>query len=107
MKKTIAVAASKITDHNIHEGKGKAFKHNTTSTNQITLDREALEGVETLRNWTPSLISKEGVNEQIGKEEGEILQLNNIWTPKQLSHNTKVRILGTEVKTSHLYGEQL
>ncbi|VDP25742.1 unnamed protein product [Schistosoma curassoni] len=107
MKKTIAVAASTTTDHNIHEGKGKAFKHNTTSANQITLDGEALESVETLRNWTASLISKEGVNERIDKEEGELLQLNNIWTPKQLSHNTKVRILGIEVKTSHLYGEEL
>ncbi|VDP42638.1 unnamed protein product [Schistosoma curassoni] len=42
-KTTSVAAASAAVDINIHKGKSKIFKYNTACTNQITLDREALE----------------------------------------------------------------
>ncbi|VDP36993.1 unnamed protein product [Schistosoma mattheei] len=42
-KTTSVVAASAAVGINIHKGESKIFKYNTTFTNQITLDREALE----------------------------------------------------------------
>ncbi|VDO66040.1 unnamed protein product [Schistosoma margrebowiei] len=46
------------------------------------------------------------VKARIGKARAAYLQLKDIWNSKQLSTNTKVRILITNVKTVLLYGEE-
>ncbi|VDP42480.1 unnamed protein product [Schistosoma curassoni] len=42
----------------------------------------------------------------IGKARAAYLQLKNIWNSRQLSTNTKVRILNTNIKTVLLYGAE-
>ncbi|XP_018646720.1 map-kinase activating death domain protein,putative [Schistosoma mansoni] len=46
------------------------------------------------------------VRARIGKARAAYLQLKNIWSSKQLSTNTKVRIFNTNVKTVLLYGAE-
>ncbi|VDP27918.1 unnamed protein product [Schistosoma margrebowiei] len=44
------------------------------------------------------------LNERIGKARAAYLQLKNIWSSKQLSTNTKVKIFNTNSKTVLLCG---
>ena len=46
------------------------------------------------------------VRARIGKARAAYLQLKNIWSSKQLSTNTKIRIFNTNVKTVVLYGAE-
>ncbi|CAH8612386.1 unnamed protein product [Schistosoma rodhaini] len=83
-------------------------RYNTICANQITLDGEALEDVETF-TYLGSIIDEHGgsdadVRARIGKARAAYLQLKSIWSSKQLSTNTKVRIFNTNVKTVLLYG---
>ncbi|VDP62971.1 unnamed protein product [Schistosoma curassoni] len=103
-EKTISVAAdSEAVGLNIHKGKSKIPQYNTACNNQIALDGEDLEDVKTI-TYLGSIIDEHGgfdadVKARVGKARVAYLQLKNIWNPKQLSINTKVRIFNTNVKT--------
>ncbi|VDP78788.1 unnamed protein product [Schistosoma mattheei] len=88
----------------------KVLKYNSENSNPITLDGETLEDVESF-TYLGSIIDEQvgsdaDVKARIGKAKAAFLQLNNIWNSKQLSTNTKVRILNTNVKTVLLYGAE-
>ncbi|VDP62458.1 unnamed protein product [Schistosoma mattheei] len=107
-EKTISVAAASAALRlNIHRKRSKILRYNTTGTNQITLDREALEDVKPF-TYLSSIIDEHSgcdadVKVRIAKRRAAYLQLKNIWNSKQLSTNTKVRIFDTNVKTVLLY----
>ncbi|VDO68746.1 unnamed protein product [Schistosoma mattheei] len=99
---------------------GKAFNRSSTlnthsrihqaCTNPVTVDGEDLEDVKTF-TYLDSIIDEHGgsdvdVKAQIGKARAAYLQLNNIWNSKQLSTNTNVRILNTNIKIVQLYGAE-
>ncbi|CAH8462351.1 unnamed protein product [Schistosoma mattheei] len=93
---------------NIHKGKSRILRYNTACTNRMTIDGEDLEDVKTF-TYLGSIIDEQGgsdadVKARIGKARAVYLQLRNIWSSKQLSTNTKVRIFNTNVKTVLLYG---
>ncbi|VDP36686.1 unnamed protein product [Schistosoma margrebowiei] len=95
---------------NMHNGKSKILRYNTTCINRITLHGEALKDVKSFTHLG-SIIDEHGgsdayVNARIGKARAEYLQLKNIWNSKHLSTNTKVRIFNTNVKTVLLYGAE-
>ncbi|VDP23927.1 unnamed protein product [Schistosoma margrebowiei] len=103
-------AASAAVGLNIHRGKSKVLRYNTTCTDPITFDREDLEDVKTF-TYLGSIIDEHGgsdadVKARIAKARAAYLQLRNIWNSKQLSTNTKVRIFNTNVKTVLLYGSE-
>ncbi|VDP54663.1 unnamed protein product [Schistosoma curassoni] len=108
-KKTTSVtAASAAVGLNIHKGKSKILRYNTTCTNSITIDEEDLEDGKAF-TYLGSIIDEHGgsdadVNARIGKARAVYLQLKNIRNSKQLSTNTKVRIFNKNVKTILLYG---
>ncbi|VDO72332.1 unnamed protein product [Schistosoma curassoni] len=102
-KTTNVAAASAAVGLNIHKGKSKILRYNTTCANPITIDGEDLEDVKNF-TYLGSIIDEQGgsdsdVKARIGKARAAYLQLENIWNSKQLSTNTKVRIRNTNVKT--------
>ncbi|VDP51788.1 unnamed protein product [Schistosoma curassoni] len=75
----VAAASEAVVDLNIHKGKSKILRYNTTHTNQITLDGEDLEDVKTV-TYLGSMIHKQGssdadVKVRIGKARAAFLQL--------------------------------
>ncbi|VDP21264.1 unnamed protein product [Schistosoma margrebowiei] len=109
-KMTSVATASAAIGLNIHKGKSKVLRYNTACTNPITIDGEALEDVKNF-TYLRSIIDEHGgsdedVKARIGKVRASYLQLKNIWSSKQLSTNTKVRIFNTNVKTVLLYGAE-
>ncbi|VDP03270.1 unnamed protein product [Schistosoma mattheei] len=103
-EKTTSIAATlAVVGLNIHNGESKIVRYNTTCTNQMTLDGEALRDVKSF-TFLGSIIDERGgpdadVNARIGKARAKYPQLKNIWNSRQLSTNTKVRIFTTNVKT--------
>ncbi|VDP82519.1 unnamed protein product, partial [Schistosoma mattheei] len=100
-EKTTSVAAVGL---NIQKEKSKILRYNTACNNPITIDGEALEDLKSF-TYLGSIIDEQGgsdadVKARIGKARAAYLQLRNIWSSKQLSTNTKVRIFNTNVKTS-------
>ncbi|VDO82862.1 unnamed protein product [Schistosoma margrebowiei] len=57
VKTTIVAAASTALVLNIHKGKSKILRYNTTCTNPITLDGEELDDVKPLHIWAASLMN--------------------------------------------------
>ncbi|VDP31862.1 unnamed protein product [Schistosoma curassoni] len=88
-EKTNSVAAASATvGLNIHRGKSKIPQYSTACNNQITLDAEDLEDVNTF-TYLSSIIDEHGgsdtdVKVRIGKARAVYLQLKNIWNSKQL-----------------------
>ncbi|VDO90203.1 unnamed protein product [Schistosoma curassoni] len=106
-KTTSVEEASASAGLNIYQGKSKIIRYNTACDNRITLDEEDLEDVKTftyLSNITDEHSrSDAAVKARIYKGRATFLHLKNIWNSKQLSTNTNVRILSTNVKTVLLY----
>ncbi|VDP63090.1 unnamed protein product [Schistosoma mattheei] len=79
-------AASTPVGLNIHKGKSKILlyiKYNTTCTNLVIIEREALQDVKTF-TYLVSMIDEHGgsdadVKAWIGKARTAYLQLENIW----------------------------
>jgi hypothetical protein len=95
---------------NIHRGKSKVLKANATSTAPVTLEGEALEEVDSF-TYLGSIIDRQGgteadVRARIGKARAAFLQLRNIWSSRELSFRTKVRLFNTNVKAVLLYGAE-
>ncbi|VDO55081.1 unnamed protein product [Schistosoma margrebowiei] len=110
-EKTTSVAeCSAAVGLNIHKGKSKIFLYSTTCTNLITLDGEALKDIKTF-TYLGSIIDEHGgsdedVKARIGKARSTYLQLKNISKSKQLSINTKLTILNTNINTVTPCGKQ-
>ncbi|VDO88596.1 unnamed protein product [Schistosoma margrebowiei] len=106
-KTTSVVAASATVSLNIHKGKSKILRYEITCNNRITLDGEDLEDLKTFTYLGSITDEHDGsdahVKTRIGKSRATYLQLKNIWNSKQLSSNTEVTILNTNVKTVLLY----
>lgn len=86
------------------------MKTNAACNNPITLEGKTLEEVETF-TYLGSVINKQGgtdmdVKERIRKARTAFIQLRNIWSSKELSVKTKVRIFNTNVKAVLLYGAE-
>ena len=82
---------------NIHEGKTKNIRINTTTTEPITLGDTMLEEVESF-TYLGSIISSQGgtdadVKARIGKARTSFLLLKNIWNSREIRETTKIRIL--------------
>ena len=82
---------------NIHEGKTKNIRINTTTTEPITLGDTMLEEVESF-TYLGSIISSQGgtdadVIARIGKARTSFLLLKNIWNSREIRETTKIRIL--------------
>ncbi|VDP00122.1 unnamed protein product [Schistosoma curassoni] len=107
---TSVAAASASVCLNIHREKNKMLKKNMKNTNPITLNREALEEVETLTCLNSTIDEQRGcdadVNTSIGKTRTAFLRLKNIWKSKQLSTRIKAIIFSENVKTVLLYGPE-
>ncbi|VDP72806.1 unnamed protein product [Schistosoma mattheei] len=103
MKTTSIGTVSESIGLNIHKGKSNILKYNTEKTNQITLDGENLEDVESFTSLR-SAIDEDGgsdahVEVKISKATTVFLQLKSICKSKQLSTTIKVRIFNKNVKT--------
>ncbi|VDP57104.1 unnamed protein product [Schistosoma curassoni] len=109
-KTTSVAAASAAVGLNIHKGKSRIRRYNTACTNPITIDGGDLEDVKTF-TYLGSIIIEQGgsdadVKARIGNARTTYLQLKNISKSKQLSINTKITSLNTNVKTVTLHEEQ-
>ena len=95
---------------NIHEGKTKSMRINTSSTQPIILGDTRLEEVESF-TYLGSTISSEGgtdadVKARIGKARTSFLLLRNIWRSREIQVATKIRIFNSNVKSVLLYGAE-
>ncbi|VDO71520.1 unnamed protein product [Schistosoma margrebowiei] len=94
MKATRVAAVSASIGLNIQEGKSNTLKYNIENTNQITLDGEALEQVESFMYLCIIIDEKGGpdsdVKARVDKARAAFLQLKNIWNSKQPSTNIKL-----------------
>ena len=92
----------------IHNEKSKLLKVNSTSTHPISIKTKALEEVDSF-TYLGSIVDKQGgtdadIKIRIRKARIAFQQLKNIWTSRNLSYKTKIRIFNTNVKSVLLYG---
>ncbi|VDP54303.1 unnamed protein product [Schistosoma margrebowiei] len=92
---------------NIHKGKSRILRYNTSCANPVTDDGDDLEDVKRFV-YLGSIIDEHSESEAdmkawIGKTRAAYLQLKDICNSKQLSINTKIRIFNKNVKTVLLY----
>ena len=95
---------------NIHRGKSKVLKVNAGSTMPIMLEGRALEEIETF-TYLGSVVDKQGgtdedVKIRINKARTAFMLLKNVWTARELSIKTKIRLFNTNVKSVLLYGAE-
>ena len=95
---------------NIHRGKSKVLKVNAGSTTPIMLEGRALDEIETF-TYLGSIVDKLGgtdadVKIRISKARIAFMLLKNIWTARDLSIQTKIRLFNTNVKSVLLYGAE-
>ena len=95
---------------NIHRGKSKVLKINTSSNTQITLEGTNLEEVDSF-TYLGSIIDIQGgtdadIRVRIGKARAAFKQLKKLWSCINLILQTKVRIFNTAVKPVLLYGAE-
>jgi hypothetical protein len=106
----VAVTSSRL-GLNIHKGKSRVLKVNATNTSPITLEGEALEQVDSF-TYLGSILDTQGgteadVKARINKARVAFMQLKNIWSSRDLSINTKIRLFNTNVKSVLLYGAEM
>ena len=109
-KTNVVAATSSQVGLNIHEDKTKIVKTNSTSTEPVTLNGSPLEEVQSF-TYLGSVIDQQGgtdadVKARIGKARAAFIQLKNIWTSKELSLTTKIRLFNSNVKSVLLYGAE-
>ena len=109
-KTTILADTSSQIGLNIHKRKSKVLKVNTTSEDSVTLEGTAREEVEAF-TYLGSVINKQGgtdadVRARIGKARASFIQLKNIWSSKEISRRTKLRLFNSNIKPILLYGSE-
>jgi hypothetical protein len=90
-------------------GKTKVLKGNADNSHHIKLEEQILEEVKAF-TYMGSVVDKQGgtdanVRARFGKARAVFVQLKNIWSSKELSLKTKVRLFNTNVKSVVLYGQ--
>ena len=98
-KKTTLAGTSSHIGLNIHSEKSKMLKVNSTSTEPVILDWKPLEEVESF-TYFGSVIDKQGgtmadVKARIGKARVAFIQLKRIWSSKEISKQTKIRLFNS------------
>ena len=83
---------------------------NADNSHHIKLEEQVLEEVKAF-TYLGSVVDKQGgtdadVRARIGKARAVFVQLKNIWSSKELSLKTKVRLFNTNVKSVLLYGSE-
>jgi hypothetical protein len=109
-KTNILTVTSKQVGLNIHKDKTKILKLNSTSNEPVTLNGGPLEEVQSF-TYLGSIIDQQGgteadVKARIGKARAAFIQLKNIWTSRELSLTTKIRLFNSNVKSVLLYGAE-
>lgn len=109
-KTNMVAAISAQVGLNINKDKSKILKINPTSTKSITLHGCPLKEVQSF-TYLGSIIYQHGgtvvdVKARIGKARAAFIQLKEIWTSRELSLNTKIRIFNSNVKSVLLYGAE-
>ena len=84
------------------------IKTNTTANSPITVAGELIKKVESFV-YLGSTITKQGgtdedVTSRIGKARGAFIMLKKVWTSKEISTETKMRIFNSNVKSVLFYG---
>ena len=95
---------------NIHRGKTKVLKINGNSKEPVRLNGEALEEVDSF-TYLGSIVNTQGgteadVKSRISKARAAFIQLRNVWSSKEISRQTKIRLFNTNVKSVLLYGAE-
>ena len=106
---TVAATSSQV-GLSIHREKTKILKINTTSNEQVTLNGGPLEERQSF-TYLGSIIDQQGgtaadVQSRIGKARAAFIQLKNIWTARELTLTTKLRLFNSNVKSVLLYGAE-
>lgn len=109
-KTTIVAANAAALGLNIHGTKSKVLRVNATNSIPIRLEEEELEDVDSF-TYLGSVIDVKGgtdadVKARIGKARIAFLQLGKVWSSKDLSLSTKIRLFNTSVKSVLLYGAE-
>ena len=104
------VKTSQSTGLNVHPGKTKILKINTSSNSQISINGNPLEEVDSF-TYLGSIIDRDGgtdadVKARIGKARGAFIQLRNIWKSGVIGKRTKIRIFNSNVKSVLMYGSE-
>ena len=107
-KTSLLETTSARTGLKIHKKKTEVMRTNATANTPITVGGEPVKEVESFV-YLGSVIDKQGgtdrdVAARIGKARGAFVTLKNIWTAKEISLKTKLRIFNSNVKTVLLYG---
>ena len=92
----------------IHPGKSKVLRVGAPEGQQVRIEDDVLEEVESFC-YLGSIIDKEGgtkadVKARIGKAQTAFIALNKLWKTKDISLGTKLRIFNSNVKSVLLYG---
>ena len=94
----------------IKRGKTKVLNINSTITEPVWLDDDLLEEVNSF-TYLGSVVDTQGgtdadVRARIGKARAVLLQLKNVWSFKDLTLQTKIRIFHSNDKPVLLYGSE-
>lgn len=92
----------------INKRKTELIKTNTTADNPVMINGEPIKEVESFV-YLGSIIDGQGgsdrdVKARIGKARGAFVMLKKIWSSKEISQRTKLRIFNSNVKSVLLYG---
>ena len=94
----------------ISRGKTKVLRINTTIIEPVQLDEDLLEEVNSFTYLGSVVDSQWGteadVKARIGKARAVFLQLKNVWSSKDLTLQTKIKIFNSNVKPVLLYGSE-
>ena len=103
----IAEEASRV-GLKININKSKVMRINARNNDNITINGEALEDVETFV-YLGATVGKCGggtsdIKNRLGKARGAFIKLKNIWKSSRISRKTKIRLFKTLVKPVLMYG---
>ncbi|KAK7093684.1 hypothetical protein V1264_007385 [Littorina saxatilis] len=92
----------------INKRKTELINTNTTADNPVMINGEPIKEVESFL-YLGSIIDGQGgsdrdVKARIGKARGAFVMLKKIWSSKEISQRTKLRIFNSNVKSVLLYG---
>ena len=94
----------------VFRGKTKVLRISTATTEPVRLDDDLLEEVNSF-TYLGSVVDIQGgtkadVKARIGKARAVFLQLKNVWSSKDLTLQTKIKIFNSNVKPVLLYGSE-
>ena len=94
----------------VNSGKTKVHRINTTITEPVRMDDDLLEEVNSF-TYLGRVVDSQGgteadVKARIGKARAVFLQLKNVWSSKDLTLQTKIKIFNSNVEPVLLYGSE-